>query len=745
MIPSDAAAAEIKDADNTNHDDNLVLSTAVPYAYEFPRERTALVLIDVQRDFVDPGGFGAIQCGDAAVFASVRAVVGGCERLLAAARSLGLHVVHTREGHAPDLSDLSAAKRWRQVDNPNGHHTLGIGDVGPAGGGRLLVRGERGHDIVDELRPWPGEVVVDKSGKGSFWATALHRSLMARGVTHLLLAGVTAECCVSTTAREASDRGFQCCVLRDCTGGFDERFVAASLDMISAFDGLFGFTAASDELLDCARRWRQLNLPTPPATPPIWDGESLDLGTLSSMYKSRALTPMQMVESVYRRIDEYSKHDPSIWIHLRPKESVLEEAADLEAKYAGVDNHQLPVLYGIPFAVKDNFDVAGIETTAACPAYAYVPSTTAVSVQLLQRAGALLIGKTNMDQLATGLSGCRSPYGTPSSVFGKGKYISGGSSSGSAVAVAAGLVSFALGTDTAGSGRVPAAFNGVVGYKPTKGTISATGIVPACKSLDTASIFAKSAEDARRIWYVLDEHDPRDVYAKAPSSLPLALVDYRDLSKKGFTFAVPPASALAMCSAAYRSAFETSISRLQRLGGQKVILSEEQYQPFRRATALLYSGSLVAERIACIGPDFITTELDWLHPTIKALFSDVLDRTSKPWDVFADQIAQAEATRRVAKLFSKQNGKIDVLVTPTAPSHPLIQEMEADPISLNAKMGEFTHFANVLDLCAMSVAAGLVEGDMPFAISLVCASGLDGRMFDLAEAFERTLATAEKS
>ncbi|ETS84721.1 hypothetical protein PFICI_02746 [Pestalotiopsis fici W106-1] len=727
-----------KDARAKIDDDNddatgLVFTTAVPYAYKFPRRRTALVLIDIQRDFVDPDGFGAMQCGNADIFASVRAVVDTSQRALAAARSLGLHIVHTREGHAPDLSDLSAAKARRQVDAPGGHHTLGIGETGPMG--RLLVRGEYGHDIVDELRPRPGEVVVDKSGKGSFWATDLHRRLMARGITHLILCGVTTECCVTTTAREANDRGFQCCILSDCTGGFDANYVKTSLDMISAFDGLFGFTSTSGELIDQAKR---SNLPTPPTTPPTWDGKSLDLATLSSMYRSHTLTPTEMVESIYEQIKEYGKKDPSIWIHLRPKEAVLKDAANLEAEHAGVSKHELPVLYGIPFAVKDNFDVASIETTAACPAYAYTPNTTAVSVQLLLQAGALLIGKTNMDQLATGLNGCRSPYGTPASVHGHGKYISGGSSSGSAVAVAAGLISFALGTDTAGSGRVPAALNGIVGYKPTKGTISATGIVPACKSLDTASIFALSIEDARRVWYVLDAYDPRDACAKAPSALPLALVDYRHLSKRGFNFAVPPTSALLTCSAAYRAAFEKAVARLQYIGGKKITLSEELYQPFRKATDLLYSGSLVAERIACIGPDFVTTKLDQLHPTTKALFSAVLERESKPWDVFADQIAQAQATRQVAELFSKHGGRIDVLVTPTVPSHPMITEMEAEPISLNAKMGEFTHFGNVLDLCAVSVGAGFVEDDMPFAISLVCASGMDGNMFDLAEAFERT-------
>jgi allophanate hydrolase len=713
--------------------DHLTFATAKPYAFNAPLSRTALLLIDLQRDFVDPDGFGDIQCGDPAIFSSVRSVVGRTQKALEAARKLELQIIHTREGHLPDLSDLSAAKKERQSKAPNGHHTMGIGEQGPMG--KLLVRGEYGHDIVDELSPLPGEVVIDKPGKGSFWNTDLHRKLMSRGITHLLVCGVTTECCVSTTVREANDRGFQCCILDDCTGGFDAAFVQTSLDMISAFDGLFGFTATSTQLLKCAEE--QATFLTPPTTPLEWDGQNLNLSTLSSLYRKGAVTPEIVVETTYRRIKEYSKQDPAVWISLRSREEIIEDAQLLQRKYSGSAAKRLPALFGIPFAVKDNFDVAGMPTTAAFPSGAYTPTSTSVVVRLLQSAGAILIGKTNMDQFATGLSGCRSPYGTPASVFGAGKYISGGSSSGSGVAVAASLVSFSLGTDTAGSGRVPASLNGIVGYKPTKGTLSATGMVPACRSLDTASIFALSVKDARKIWYVLDEYDDQDVFAKAPSSLPLALADYRPLSEAGFTFAIPPATALSCCSQPYLAAFENACARLRALGGRHVELPEEEYsQIFLKATELLYSGNLVAERIACIGPSFLSQNLDKLHPTTRTLFNAVLARDAKPWDVYADQIVQAQATRRAAKLFSAQHGKIDVLVTPTVPRHPTIAEMEADPIGLNATMGAFTHFANVLDMCAISVGAGTVDGNMPFGISLNCGRGLDAKLFQLAEAFE---------
>ena len=280
----------------------LSLTEAQPYRYSFDPGRTALVIIDVQRDFVDPNGFGAIQCGNDEVFASVRDVVPVIKTVLDTSRALGLHVFHTREGHRPDLSDLSASKKERQTSAPDGHHSIGIGEQGPMG--KLLIRGEYGHDIVDELKPLPGEVVIDKPGKGSFWATILHRELMARGITHILLCGVTTECCVTTTAREANDRGFECCVLRDATGGFNESFVSKSLDMISAYDGLFGFTAYSNELL-ALRSAPSFGIATPPGTPVDLTNLQLDLRTLQRLYKNRISSPLDVLETIWKRILDY--------------------------------------------------------------------------------------------------------------------------------------------------------------------------------------------------------------------------------------------------------------------------------------------------------------------------------------------------------------------------------------------------------------------------------------------------------
>ncbi|OAA65559.1 Amidase [Niveomyces insectorum RCEF 264] len=728
----------------TSPAETLAFASARPYAFNFVPSRTALVLIDLQRDFVDPGGFGAIQCGSPDVFAKVRSVVPKTQAALAAARSLGLHIVHTREGHRPDLADLSAAKHDRQLDSPNGHHTAGIGDKGPMG--RLLVRGEYGHDIVDELRPRPGEVVVDKPGKGSFWATNLHRKLMARGVTHLVFCGVTTECCVTTSAREASDRGFQCCILEDCTGGFDAAFVTASIDMIVSFDGLFGFAAGSAELIALAQATTNglTNPQTSSAASAGEDKQLVDIATLERQYKQSALSPVDVVARLYQRIEAYERENPHAWILLRSQEEVLADARALEAKYAGTSREELPPLYGLPFAVKDSYDIAGLPTTAACPDFTYVATATAPTVTAALSAGALLLGKTNMDQLATGLSGCRSPYGISASVFGGGKFVSGGSSSGSAVVVGAHLVSFALGTDTAGSGRVPAALNGIVGFKPTKGTLSYRGIVPCCRSLDTATIFAQSVTDARKVWYVINEYDDQDAFAHEPSTLPLALADYRGVRRGGFTCAVPPAAALAVCSDAFSGAFAQALRAVEAVGGRLTTLDDAAYEPFEAATELLYNGTLVNERIACIGPEFILANIDRFHPTTKMLYAQVLERATKPWDVFTDKLVQAEATRKAARLFSKQGGGgVDVLVVPTAPCHPTIAEMEAAPIALNAKLGAFTHFGNVLDLCAVSVNAGYVDGGMPFGVCFVGAKGMDGHLLDIATEFERMVSSRQ--
>lgn len=506
--------------------------------------------------------------------------------------------------------------------------------------------------------------------------------------------------------------------------------------MICSYDGLFGYVASGQDLLAQCQSKSQI---TTPMTSPAEAQETpynLSLASIRQLSATGTLDPGRLIHKVYDRIDMIASEHPHVWIYLRPREDVVSEASQLVQKFAC---RPLPPLFGVPFAVKDNIDVAGIPTTAACPTYTYTPTETAHSVSRLLEAGALLIGKTNLDQLATGLSGCRSPHGSPRSIYGEGKYVSGGSSSGSGVAVASGMVAFALGTDTAGSGRVPASLNGIVGFKPTKGTVSARGVVPACRSLDTVSVFATCVADARSVWQILDFHDSEDAYAKPSDILPLRAMDYRGVADGGFTFIVPPPEALVGCDAKFQQLFSQTTAKLTSCGGRLVPLSAEDYAPFVSASDLLYTGTLVNERIACIGPDFINANLDNLHPTTRQLFSAVLSRTTKPWDVFTDQITQAQCIRKAQQLFEK----IDVMILPGVPCHPTIAEMERDPIALNARMGEFTHFANVLDLCGVSFNAAFYKsehGTMPFGISLIGATGMDGRVADIAEHVETCLA-----
>jgi allophanate hydrolase len=704
----------------------MELPLARPYAFKFRPESTALVVIDMQRDFLVSGGFGAIQCANDKIFESVRQIVPRTKEVLNAARTLGLHVVHTREGHKPDLSDLPASKRLRQKSAPSGHHVIGIGDEGRMG--RLLVQGEYGHDIIDELKPYPGETVIDKPGKGSFWNTTMHRSLLARGITHLFIAGVTTECCVNTTFREASDRGFECCVLTDCTSGFEASFVDSTLNMLCSYDGLFGYVCSSKDLLSYAN---DAHL-TPPRTPPGYMGH-LGLSSLQQQYKDKEITVTDVAKDVSKRMFEYHRKDPAVWTFTQSDEALLKSAQALAERY----RHQpLPPLYGVPFAVKDNIDVAGVPTTIACEVASYVPTKSAKVVDALIRAGALFVGKTNLDQLAAGLSGCRSPFGYPRSVY-DNERISGGSSSGSAVAVAAGLVTFALGTDTAGSGRVPAAFNGITGFKPTKGTFSADGLVPACRSLDTISVLAPTVDESRAVWLAADEGpDLADPFAKPQQSLPIWHVDFRGVQEGGFVFGVPPLEALEVCTPTYREHFALAVERMERSGG---IRQEVDWAPFDGGSRLLYDGALMNERIQCAGPEFLQQQKQFLHPTTRKLFEAATARETQPWDVYRDQHTQALFTRQAALIFEK----VDVLLVPTTTCHPTVAEMENDPVALNAKLGVFTHFANVLDLCGIAVPSSTYkeeEGEpLPFGVTLIGASGMDGKVFDIAKVFEQTL------
>lgn len=560
--------------------------------------------------------------------------------------------------------------------------------------------------------------------------------LKARGITHLLVSGVTTECCFATSIREANDRGFECCGIEDATAGYNPAFKTASLDMLSWSQGLFGFVAGLGAVLEALAPLAKptLGIDTPPQTPKAWDGQ-LDITSLHKAYRE-GVSPITVAEAVYDRIEKYQTIDPAVWINLEPKDRVLEAARALTLKYS--DRQGLPALFGVPFSVKDSINVAGVPTTTACPPLAYIPAESARCHELVIAAGALYFGKVNLDQLATGLSGCRSPYGITHSVY-SDKHISGGSSSGSCVSVGARLVSFSLATDTAGSGRVPSGYNGVVGYKPTRGLISFEGVTPACLSLDCVAVITENVEDAATIWQICEEFDVRDRYAR--DTFPYERhVNALGKEALAFKFGVPPAEMLSICSAKYRELFNGVIQRLQTLGGE---LRSIDYTPFANAERLLYAGTFVSERLASLDDIFLETNAQHLHPVIRELFQQVVDRKSTAVQAYRDLQQKALYTRQATAQFrAAAKDGIDVLVVPTSPEHPTIQAMLADPIRLNAKLGTFTHFGNVLDLCAVAVPAGTYTDDdgtlLPFSVTLLGARCTDTEVLRIAKQMSRS-------
>ncbi len=449
----------------------------------------------------------------------------------------------------------------------------------------------------------------------------------------------------------------------------------------------------------------------------------MDITSLHQAYSSGQSTIAAMISSIYDRIATEGEHP--IWITVISREAALARARHLES----LDRTTLP-LYGIPFAVKDNIDVAGIPTTAGCPDYAYTPAASATVVTKLEAAGAILIGKTNMDQFATGLVGTRSPYGICSSVFNP-NYISGGSSSGSAVAVASGLVTFALGTDTAGSGRVPAMFNNLVGFKPSRGVLSAHGVVPACRTLDCVSIFAETALDASIVLAAARGFDPQDAYSRVPSIGAEAApwVTATEPSAATFRFGIPAASSLEFFGDPHNAAlFQTAIAKLITLGGQPV---EFDLAPFLAAAQLLYKGPWVAERYAAIAP-FIEQHVASMDPTVATIISGAKNYTAV--DTFNAVYKLEELRSSTRPLWST----IDVMLLPTAPRTYTIAEITEAPIERNSHLGHYTNFVNLLDLAAVAVPAGLRPDGLPFCVSLIAEAFKDASLLVLGDRLHRT-------
>ena len=432
-----------------------------------------------------------------------------------------------------------------------------------------------------------------------------------------------------------------------------------------------------------------------------------DIPSLHTAYRD-GLAPDEVMGEVFRRIEEVT--DPGIFICLEERERIESGIRSL-----GEFDPQGKPLWGVPFVVKDNVDVRGLPTTAACPAYSYNPERDAYCVSLLREAGAILIGKTNLDQFATGLVGVRTPFPVPKNAI-DSELVPGGSSSGSAVAVAHGIVSFSLGTDTAGSGRVPAGLNNIVGLKPTLGSVSNTGVVPACRTLDTISIFALNVGDANAVYQQISCFDETDPYARrfpgrgigpAPTELRVGVPDERTREFCG--------------DAVQKRSYEESLAALQELGADLVAID---FRPFYEVADLLYSGAWVAERDTVIEA-LLKEDPSAIHPVTRRVV-EVANQFSAT-DAFRHFYHAAELKAEIRKTVQA----VDMLCVPTMPTHYRVSEVEKDPIGTNSRLGTYTNFVNILDFCALTVPIATRGDGWPGSITLIAEAGRDGRLADI--------------
>ena len=446
-------------------------------------------------------------------------------------------------------------------------------------------------------------------------------------------------------------------------------------------------------------------MPQSPHSGPV-HGPSIS--ELAHSYRSNDLTPTDLVEAVLTAITE--RGDDGTWISIVDRSDLILRAKELEQH---PDPGSLP-LYGVPFGVKDSIDVAGVATTLACPEYAYQATATAPVVSRLLDAGGIFIGKTNLDQFATGLNGTRTPYTLPRSVFGN-NLISGGSSSGSALAVATGEVPFTVATDTAGSGRVPPAMNGIAGFKPSRGLISTVGLVPACRSLDCISLIAGNVTDLSVVFDLVAGVDERDPYSRSrrrdsrdPNSFRIGLPDVAELEFFGDG---PMREAHVAARAGIERAFDRTV--------------EVPLGPFLDAGALLYSGPWVAERLAEFGA-FLDDRRGAVLPVIRSILDG--GRRYTATDVFAAEHRLGELRTQVAQLWRE----MDVLILPAVGTTFTVDQVLADPIATNTALGHYTHFGNLLDLCAAVVPAGLTSDGRPAALMVLGPALADDRVLALA-------------
>jgi allophanate hydrolase len=434
--------------------------------------------------------------------------------------------------------------------------------------------------------------------------------------------------------------------------------------------------------------------------------------TLSDWHRAYlgGASPRALLSALAERL---GSSEGAVWIHRASAEQLEEQIAVLESQLAAASDRaarqtllaQLP-LFGLPFAAKDNIDVAGMPTTAACPAFAYVPAANAHAVKRLIDAGAVCMGKTNLDQFATGLVGARSPYGRPASAF-DAQRVSGGSSSGSALAVARGEVVFSLGTDTAGSGRVPAGFNNIVGLKPTPGRVGTSGVVPACRTLDCVSVFALTVDDAAAVLAVLEGPDPGDAYSRfvpGPALFPARL-----------RIGVPPVPEI---DAGYAQVWPLALQLARELGHEIVPLD---FAPLHAVAELLYDGPWVAERHAVVQA-LLERDPDAIEPTVRRVIEKAIGLSAT--DTFRAQYALRAAQRDTAALWQQ----VDLLMVPTASNHPSFAQLDADPVGANARLGRYTNFVNLLGWCALALPTGFTEQGLPSGATFIAPAHADAAL-----------------
>jgi len=437
------------------------------------------------------------------------------------------------------------------------------------------------------------------------------------------------------------------------------------------------------------------------------------VAAIVAAHRAGTVTPAQTVARSFARIRDHN--DPAIFISLRDENNAIAEAEALHAK----NPVGLP-LYGVPVAVKDNIDVAGLPTTAACPAFAYSPAHDATAVARLRAAGAIVIGKTNLDQFATGLVGVRSPYGIPNNPM-RGDLIPGGSSSGSAVAVSAGLVPLALGTDTAGSGRVPAMFNNIVGLKPSLGLISTSGMVPACRTLDCVSIFSLTVDDAMAALVAIAGPDAGDPYSRDRPLAPMAAfpADLRlGVPRKG--------QLIFFGDKASEAAYGDALERWTALGATLV---EFDLEPFYETARLLYEGPWITERYLVIR-NLLASSPDAIHPVTREITLPGARLSAA--DTFA-ALYRLQALRGTSR---RTFTDIDAVVLPTAPTAYSTAQVLANPIELNSRLGTYTNFVNLLDLCGLALPSAIRADDIPFGITLLAPAGRDARLASIGRVFQ---------